>query len=622
MALNNWYDAASESSSTDNNAAPGSIPKPPFQSSKTPDRSSTNAGDAQSQSNPVPQTSSPSSPTGVPSQQTTSLPNHEVQTGSSASSAATAGGSSGLLPVALTVASGQPSSQSTTAYVSGTSQSPQSNSSSSNTHGNARPSASLPPTSDSMRSAGGSSNHVGAIIAGVVGGVVLLTVAVWLALWVIRRRRFDHARRVLGTSGLLDRCRLSEGEPLNDKLREKKGQENDIATEPEIEPRSPYVQPPPEEASIPAPYIMKLYDPDDPSTYPPPLSEILRHIPVGVPEHPSGAPEVCEILMLRLAGASGTARLARACFLVLNLIASIPPKEAAILAGEAVSGSCLDSSYSWDDETFDVQAAEQEAGGIQPSGSSSISRTVTPSVQSHSPQSSSTSRTSAQTSQSTSSTQPPDPSIAQESSGSLPNTGVQTAQTSQSTAQFGQSSGSRPSGALTGTSQPPFGSTNSQPSQETQADAPTSPPHTSSSPSPTQPTNVRSSSRSSVIGGVVGSAITVVILATVGFLARRWRHRGGSRFKLFNSGSPGHEPLNIGPEEKGNVEEGEDVRVDPRFATQPMAEEPFIPASYTMKVYDPDDPSTYPPRLTELQGNLPARTPANPSGAPEIYEVR
>ncbi|KAI0662907.1 hypothetical protein C8Q70DRAFT_478776 [Cubamyces menziesii] len=387
--------------------------------------------------------------------------------------------------------------------------------------------------------------------------------------------------------------------------------------------------------------------------------------------------------MLRLAGASGTARLARACFLVLNLIASIPPKEAAILAGEAVSGSCLDSSYSWvrvdlqihraishcllgqtynsqgltpcqveaelmqscnnsagavypcicnsvgyslwaacslcieqpphsfsiylsdahcpqmydapssnvanvpgwanlpliDDETFDVQAAEQEAGGIQPSGSASSSRTVTPSVQSHSPQSSSTSRTSAQTSEPTSSTQPPDPSIAQESSGSLPNTGVQTAETSQPTAQLGQSSGSRPSGALTGTSQP-------QSSQETQADAPTSPPRTSVSPGPTQPTNIRSSSRrSSVIGGVVGSAITVVILATVGFLARRWRHRGGSRFKLFNSGSPGHEPLNIGPEEKGNVEEGEDVRVDPRFATRPMAEEPFIPASYTLKVY-------------------------------------
>lgn len=94
-----------------------------------------------------------------------------------------------------------------------------------------------------------------------MGSVALLTVAVWLAFCVIRRRRLGHARRVLGTSVPLDRCRLSEGEPLNDKLPDEKGKEEDIATGSKIDLCSPGVQPPQEDLSIPGPYtgMVKLY---------------------------------------------------------------------------------------------------------------------------------------------------------------------------------------------------------------------------------------------------------------------------------------------------------------------------------------------------------------------------
>ncbi|KAH9894124.1 hypothetical protein C8Q73DRAFT_503725 [Cubamyces lactineus] len=397
------------------------------------------------------------------------------------------------------------------------------------------------------------------------------------------------------------------------------------------------------------------------------------------------------LAMTWLANANGATRLARAYFLVLSLLGSIPCRYAAILSNEAVAGSCLTSSYSWaynsqgltpcqveaelmqtcnnsagvvypcicnsmgyslwaacslcieqsphsfsiylsdahcpqlydalssngvdvpgwanlpliDDETFNVQAAEQAASPQ----SSSIPATKT-------------NDTPAQTSESNSSAQPSVSPIAKGISGSLPDNGAQTAGTSQSTVPPGPSSGPRTSGVLTETGQSPSGSMTSQSSYPSM-DSPTSFTHTPSSPGSTQSAGARVSSRSSVIGGVVGSAITVVIIITVGCLARRWRRRGS--FRAFGAESPGCEPLQVGADnrrEKTEVEEGlAGVGADSHSAIQPAGENPFAPTSYTMKVYDPDDPSTYPPRLADLQGRLPLRLPVNPSSAPEIYEV-
>ncbi|KAI0334906.1 hypothetical protein GY45DRAFT_1318001 [Cubamyces sp. BRFM 1775] len=410
-------------------------------------------------------------------------------------------------------------------------------------------------------------------------------------------------------------------------------------------------------------------------------------------------------------GAASATRLARACFMVLGLLALIHRSDGAILSREAVAGSCLDSSYSWaynsqgltpcqvegelmqtcnnsagivypcicnsvgyslwavcslcikqpphsfsiylsdahcsqqydapssdgvdvpgwaslpliDGETFNVQAAEQEAEGIQPSGSSSDGHAATPSVQSSSSQAQGSSApamrtggTPTQASGLNSSPQSSDSSIPQGTSDSLPNNGAQTVGTSQPTAPVGQSSGSRTPGALTDNGASPSESTNSR-SSYSQTDFPTSSPNTPLSSGSTQPTNVRSSSLGPVIGGVVGSAITIVIIAIAGCLVRKWRRRGGPR--PFNARSPGCEPLNNGPEEKQNEDGPEDMKAELHSPVQPAGDKSLARASYTMKVYDPDDPSTYPPRLSELQGHLPMRIPVNPRGAPEIYEV-
>ncbi|KAI0334905.1 hypothetical protein GY45DRAFT_1318000 [Cubamyces sp. BRFM 1775] len=164
---------------------------------------------------------------------------------------------------------------------------------SSQTDGGAQPSTSTPPTPDSMQSARGNSSHLGAIIAGVVGGVVLLTVAVWLTRCAVRRRRRRHAKRALSASGPVDRWRLSGREPLNYEPPETKEEEEDVE-KPNAE-LSSFVGPPQVHSFAPASYTMKLYDPDDPSTYPPRLSDILGHMPVRIPVNLSGAPEIYEV---------------------------------------------------------------------------------------------------------------------------------------------------------------------------------------------------------------------------------------------------------------------------------------------------------------------------------------
>ncbi|KAH9894125.1 hypothetical protein C8Q73DRAFT_503776 [Cubamyces lactineus] len=245
----------------------------------TPDGSPTNPGGSPapspSQSNSPPKSSSPSSPTGAAGQQTgPAATSDEAQTSDSPTSSRPSG------PQPTLTTSGQPSFQpTTTLHTTGSLQSSQSE---------ARPS----PTAGSMHAAGSSSSHLGAIIAGAVGGVALIAIAsTCIALNVVRRRRRRNQKQTLGTNALLGWWKLSRGQPLDDGPVV----EEDTMEEPKVELRSSVELPQEEDTPAQALYTMKLYDPDDPSTYPPRLSEICGQLPMRAPVNVSGAPEIYEV---------------------------------------------------------------------------------------------------------------------------------------------------------------------------------------------------------------------------------------------------------------------------------------------------------------------------------------
>ena len=182
-------------SSTGEHTTTATIPSRPSHSSNPPGSGPTSSGGTLAQSDPASQPSITPSPTDASSRNTDSLPNNEVQTGSSLPSS-TSGDAFGPQPAGTMVPGQPPSPLATAPYSTGTSQPSESAASSSQTDGGAQPSASTPPTPDSMQSARRNSRHLGAIIAGAVAGVVLLTVAVWLTRCAVRRRRrpASHSR--------------------------------------------------------------------------------------------------------------------------------------------------------------------------------------------------------------------------------------------------------------------------------------------------------------------------------------------------------------------------------------------------------------------------------------------
>ncbi|KAI0334899.1 hypothetical protein GY45DRAFT_1367343 [Cubamyces sp. BRFM 1775] len=201
-------------SSTGEHPASATIPSRSSHSSNTPGSGPTSSGGTLAQSDPASQSSSTPSPTDTSSRNTDSLPNNDVQTGSSLPSSAS-GDALGPQPAGTMVPGQPPSPLTTSSYSTGASQRSESAASSSQTDGRAQPSTSLPPTSDSMRSARSSSSRLGAIIAGAVGGVVLLLIAAFVALCVVRRRRRRReAKEALIASGPLEWWMRPGGAPI------------------------------------------------------------------------------------------------------------------------------------------------------------------------------------------------------------------------------------------------------------------------------------------------------------------------------------------------------------------------------------------------------------------------
>ncbi|KAJ8502083.1 hypothetical protein ONZ51_g239 [Trametes cubensis] len=284
----------SGSSSTHDHTDPPSTSTSSSQSNDPPHSSPTNVGStpAQPPSHPdsAAQSSGSSSPTGAAGQQSDSLPSEEVQTGGMQPSAVFDKPSEPR-PATLT-APGQPPALSTTAsYMTGSSQFSQSQAGSSNTDGHVQSSGSPTPTSNPAQSASRSSNRMDAIIGGVVGSVILLTIAVRLAYLIAARRRRRSTKHVVSIdTGPLGRRGHSEDDAFDDEHEQKE----DMAEEPKTELYSPVHRP--EDGSFAsASYSMKLYDPDDPSTYPPRLSEICGRLPTRPPVNVSGAPEIYEV---------------------------------------------------------------------------------------------------------------------------------------------------------------------------------------------------------------------------------------------------------------------------------------------------------------------------------------
>ncbi|KAI0662908.1 hypothetical protein C8Q70DRAFT_478815 [Cubamyces menziesii] len=176
--------------------------------------------------------------------------------------------------------------------MTGSSQFSQSQAGSSNTDGHVQSSGSPTPTFNPAQSASRSSKRMDAIIGSVVGSVVLLTIAVRLAYLIAARRRRRSTEQILSIGGgPQDQCGHSEDDALDNELPEDYERKEDMAEDPKTELYSPVERPQGDSFAL-ASYSMKLYDPDDPSTYPPRLSEICGRLPTRPPVNVSGAPEI------------------------------------------------------------------------------------------------------------------------------------------------------------------------------------------------------------------------------------------------------------------------------------------------------------------------------------------
>ncbi|KAI0334868.1 hypothetical protein GY45DRAFT_1424130 [Cubamyces sp. BRFM 1775] len=129
-----------------------------------------------------------------------------------------------------------------------------------------------------------------ATIAGpVIGGVGALTLAAYGLVTVVvclRQRRRYHVNETAGDSKTPCQNRFSEAEhvtiPRPDKLVEQRSPEAPACQwQPPLSPQQPDYAAAPRMPKV----IMSLYDPDNPATYPPPLSVIL-----GQPVAPWAAP--------------------------------------------------------------------------------------------------------------------------------------------------------------------------------------------------------------------------------------------------------------------------------------------------------------------------------------------
>ncbi|KAI0662923.1 hypothetical protein C8Q70DRAFT_479720 [Cubamyces menziesii] len=121
-----------------------------------------------------------------------------------------------------------------------------------------------------------SSNHVAAVVGGAAGGVCAVAVLIALGLFLVRRRRRrrhddgDHGRGI----GRRLSCRR-RGLPFGPQLETSATQQlrgDDQGVSPT--------------------FVFKLYNPDDPSTYPPPLSEI--HSDSKLSTYPGGYLEISD----------------------------------------------------------------------------------------------------------------------------------------------------------------------------------------------------------------------------------------------------------------------------------------------------------------------------------------
>ncbi|KAI0334891.1 hypothetical protein GY45DRAFT_1058714 [Cubamyces sp. BRFM 1775] len=119
-----------------------------------------------------------------------------------------------------------------------------------------------------------SSNHLAAIVGGAVGGVCTVAVLIALGLFLVRRRR--RRRHDDGDGGGMGRrlSRRRRGLPFAPQL------ETSAAQQTRYDEKG---------AST---LVFKLYNPDDPSTYPPPLSEI--HSDSKLSTYPGGYLEISD----------------------------------------------------------------------------------------------------------------------------------------------------------------------------------------------------------------------------------------------------------------------------------------------------------------------------------------
>ncbi|KAI0334907.1 hypothetical protein GY45DRAFT_1062648 [Cubamyces sp. BRFM 1775] len=195
-------------------------------------------------------------------------------------------------------------------------------------HGDAsstNPSASQLPTFHQTQSAIRGSSSLGPIIGGALGGVVLIAILSICVLWRRRRPRRSHTspfpcqstealsnnqdsslsigdRRwgkktpapfaaIFGTrerrSSRSSQDGYSGKEALKNQSHNSQKTKDSEVEEMEAVLHLRYAE---EDSFAPPSYTARLYDPDDPSTYPPPLSEICRYLPGRIPPNRNSAP--------------------------------------------------------------------------------------------------------------------------------------------------------------------------------------------------------------------------------------------------------------------------------------------------------------------------------------------